>query len=142
MDVAVSAAAAVLRGRGLAESLMQDRGVMRSPTGHAVIDDNGQEIPSYADEFTTRCKVAGASTGGTDPTYATVTVGGVQRSLITAGVAIPVGSPTCKRGWVFEVTAVGPSSDPRILGRKYLVHNDPASSFKTARKLDVVEVDW
>lgn len=142
MSLGDEVGAALPEFRAQAESLMQDVSVVRSPAGTSTTNDDGEEIPLYADEFTTRCKVAGASTGGSDPTYTTVTVGGVERALVTAGIAIPVGSPTCRRGWVLEVTAAGPASDPRIVGRKFLVHNDPAASLKTARRLDVVEMDW
>lgn len=132
--------AAVARGRILAASLMPDTGVMRRPTGHATQNANGEEEVTYVDVFTSRCKVSGASTGGGDTTYQTVTIAGVEHDLITAGVRLPFGVPPCQRGYVFEVTAVGPTSDPRLIGRKYLVHNDPAKTDATARRLDVVEL--
>lgn len=129
----MSAETVIAAGRARAEALMHDFGVMRSPTGRAAINDDGLEVPTFRDEFSTVCKVGSGS-------YVTVEVGGVQQTLMTDGLSIPVGSPTCVRGWVFEVTQAGAASDPRIVGRRYLVHNDPASSMKTARRLDVIEV--
>jgi hypothetical protein len=119
---------------------MLDFGVMRSPTGHTAQNGDGEEVPTYADEFTSRCKVQGSSAASADASYRTVRIGGVDREVITAGLHLPVSAPATEPGWVFEVTVVDPSSDPRLLGRKYLVHNDPVKSNATARRLDVVEV--
>jgi hypothetical protein len=137
----VTVEGAILAGRTAAESLMVDTGVMRQPTGRTEQNPfTGEETPEYADVFTSACKVQGSSVGGSDPTYRTVTIGGVEREVVTAGLHLPHDAPSVEPGWIFEVTAVGVGSDPRLVGRRYYVHNDPAGSFKTARRLDVVEV--
>lgn len=124
-------------GRALAESLMTDFGVMRRPTGHNAQTSDGEEVPIFEDVFSSRCKIQGV---GKDETYRTVTVGGVERELLTAGLHLPLNAPSVEHGWVFEVTKVGALSDIRLIGRRYYVHNDPVKSRATARRLDVVEV--
>lgn len=124
--------------RQQAESLMQDFGVMRRITGRTVQNEDGEEEPEFADVFTSRCKIQGTSDA--TPTTRTAVVGGVERPVIDAGVHLPLASPVVERGFVFEVTAVGPSSDPRLVGKRYWVESDPVKSFATARRLDVVEV--
>lgn len=119
---------------------MTDYGVMRSPAGHSAINGDGIEVTTWHDEFSTICRIEAASTGGRGRLAHTVTIGGVEVAVLQAGLAIPVGSPTCHRGWVFEVTKAGPVSDPRIVGQKYLVHSDPDTSLKISRKLDVIAV--
>lgn len=125
--------------RRLEEGEMVDRGVMRSPTGRSAQNSDGEEEPVYADEFTTRCRVGGPNRADT-PTVRTVEIGGVERPVIEGGLRLPVGVPAVRRGWLFEITAVGGTSDPRLVGRKYLIQDDPVKTSATARRLDVVEV--
>lgn len=132
---------ALTEGRAVADLLMQDFGIFRSPLGFSGVNADGRELPTFKDEFSTRCKITGVTRQRLDPSSVQVEVGGVKRPYIAAGLAIPIGSPLVAFGWVFEVLSTGPYSDPRIVGRKYLVHNDPASSLVTARRLDIVEYD-
>ena len=123
----------------MATDLMRDFGIFRSPAGFGGLNDDGVEVATYNDEFSTPCKITGVTRQRLDPTSVQVEVGGVKRPYIAAGLAIPIGSPLVYFGWVFEVLSAGPYSDPRIVGRRYLVHNDPASSLVTARRIDIVE---
>lgn len=133
--------AALTEARALAVDLMRDYGVFRSPNGVDVLNDDGIEERGYTDEFYTRCKITGVTRQRLDPSSVLVEEGGVKRPYVAAGLAIPSGSPRVKFGWVFEVLDVGPYSDPRIVGRKYKVHNDPASSLVTARRIDIEELE-
>jgi hypothetical protein len=130
----------VARGRRAAEALLVDTGVMRRPTGRSAQNADGEEESEFEDVFTSPCKIQGPSSSSRDTGSRTVTVGGVERPVIEGGLHIPVGKPATERGWVFEVTSVGALSDIRLLGKKYMVDNDPVKSNATARRIDVVEV--
>jgi hypothetical protein len=74
-----------------------------------------------------------------------VTIGGVPRAVMVAGLHIPVSADLPVAGdqgigWEYAVTAVGPDDDPTLMSRRFLVVGVPAKSFATARRLDVVEV--
>ncbi|MDF1603395.1 DUF6093 family protein [Nocardioides sp. YIM 152315] len=90
-------------------------------------------------QYTTPGKVAGRSRQG-DTNTRTETVGGVERPVVEGGLHIPLSAPVPAVGWEFACTAVGASSDPSLLGRRWRVVDVPAKSFATARRLDVVEV--
>ena len=119
---------------------MTDSGVMRRPTGRSAQNTDGEEEATYEDVFTSPCKIQGSSADSSDTSSRTVNVGGVDRPVIEGGLHIPVGKPATEHGWVFEVTSVGALSDIRLLGKRYMVDNDPVKSNATARRIDVVEV--
>lgn len=92
-------------------------------------------------EYTTRGKVQGlGGLRGNDPQTRMETVGGVERPVMNGGIHIPLSAPPPAVGWQFKVTAIGPQSDPALLGRVYQVVESPAKSYATARRLDVVEI--
>lgn len=140
----MSISAALARGQRQAESLMTLTLTAYSPNGTPT-DPDGLEVPAYADEGTTPGKVQAASIQSGDTSTRTITVGGVPRPVIAAGLHIPISaamplSGEYGVGWEYVVTAVGANDDPALLGRRFLVVNFPAKSFATARRLDVVEV--
>lgn len=100
---------------------------------------DGLDEQVWAAQYTTPGKVAGRSRQG-DTTTRTEEVGGVQRPVMEGGLHIPLSAALPAIGWELECTAVGPSSDPSLLGRRWRVIDVPAKSFATARRLDVVEV--
>lgn len=109
-------------------------------------DPDGFEIPAFTSEGTTLGKVQGSSQAGKDTPSRYVSIGGVDRPVLSAGLHIPIGAPVpvaseqVSVGWEYEVTALGPADDPALLGRRYLVVGVPAKSFATARRLDVIEL--
>ena len=114
-----------------------------SPNGSTTV--GGLEVQAYASEGATPGKVQGGSASTADTATEYVTIGGVRRPLLRGGLHIPVSAALPAAGdqgvgWEYVVTALGPSDDPTLLSRRYLVVNVPAKSFATARRLDVAEV--
>lgn len=135
---------AAVAGRLAAEAQMTLTLAAYSPNG-TTTDADGYEVPAFTAEGSTFGKVQGGSLAGADTATRFVVVGGVEKPVLAAGLHIPVGAtvPLPGRsgaGWEYLVTAVGPSDDPALLGRRYLVVEVPAESFATARRLHVVEV--
>lgn len=130
-----------------AESLMTITLTPQVPTGATEIDPKGFEVPVFAAQPTHVGKVQGGSQAGGDTTTRYLSIGGVERPVLSAGLHIPIGAPVPvaseQRGqaWEYVVTAVGPADDPALLGRRYLVVGVPAKSFATARRLDVIELE-
>ncbi len=101
--------------RGDAESLMLDTFTAYAATTQRV---DGLNQTVWVEQYETPGKIAGRSRDS-DTDGRTVRVGGVDR---------------------LECSAVGPASDPSLLGRRWEVVDVPAKSYATARRLDVVEV--
>lgn len=128
-----------------AESMMTLTLRAYSPNGWTE-DPDGYQVPAYADEGTTPGKVQGG-TQGRDTQMRYVTIGSVERPVLTGGLHIPLTAPVPTAGtqrgkaaWEYEVEAVGPNDDPALLGRRFLVVEVPAKSYATARRLDVAEI--
>lgn len=109
-----------------------------SSPGGVVVDADLMETRGYTPEGTTPGKLQGST--ARDAVTRSVSVGDVERPVVDEGLHIPLSAPLPKIGWQYEVTAVGPSDDPALLGRRFQVVSVPAKSFATARRLDVVEV--
>lgn len=101
---------------------------------------DGLDEETWTSQGDTRGRLNGRSRQGGDTTTRTVTIGGVERPVVEGGLSIPVGAPLPAVGWEYECIAVGSSSDPSLLGRRFRVVDVPAKSHATARRLDVVEV--
>ena len=69
-----------------------------------------------------------------------MTVGGVERPVVEGGLHLPLDAELPAIGWHDICTAVGPSSDPALLGRRWEVVDVPAKSYATARRLDVAQI--
>lgn len=104
----------------------------------ALVD--GLDVQDWVDRGTTPGKIAGPSAQSRDTNTRTVSVGGVERPVVEGGLHVPISAPLPAIGWEFLCTAVGPNSDPALVGRRWRVVDVPAKSFATARRLDVVEV--
>jgi hypothetical protein len=109
-----------------------------SSPGGTTTNAAGQEETDMAPEGTTPGKLQGST--ARDAVTRSVSVGDVERPVVDEGLHIPLSAPLPSIGWQYEVTAVGPSDDPALLGRRFQVVSVPAKSFATARRLDVVEV--
>lgn len=131
--------------RQQAESLMTLTLAAYSPDG-TTEDADGYKVPKFASEGSTFGKVQGGSQSTKDAATRSVTIGSVERPVLSAGLHIPITAPVPSAGeqrgvgWEYEVTGLGPLDDPALLGRRFLVVGVPAKSFATARRLDVVEV--
>lgn len=128
--------------RGRAESLMTLTLRAYSP-GFAVVD--GLEERVFQNEGTTLGRVQAASVAGVDARERSVSVGGVDRPVLAAGLHLPVSATVPVAGdrgvgWEYVVESVADPADSFLLGKRFLVVSVPVKSFATARRLDVVEV--
>jgi hypothetical protein len=125
--------------RAAAESLMQDTFTIYAPGEWETVDGIEEQVPRVLG--TTPGKAQGlGGLRGTDPQTRTVTIGGVERPVINGGLHIPIDALVPERGWEYQLTELGPNTDPALLGRVWSVVEVPAKSYATARRLDVVEI--
>jgi hypothetical protein len=130
--------------RAEAAAMLQDTFTAYKPNGKTT-DGNGFEVAAYATQGDTPGKIAGPSMQSRDTNVRTVTVGGMERPVVEGGLHIPIDSPVPAAGqygfgWEYELTDLGPSTDPSLLGSRWLVVDAPAKSYATARRLDVVRL--
>lgn len=138
--VADRAAAMLARGRAMANELMLDELTF----GHMAPGDDpdtGLEVDTFTADWTSPGQVTGGSRGA-DQVVRTVTIGGVERSVIAGGLKIPADRPeTVKAGVYVKVTGLAPMSPTHLLGRLYRIEGESTTSHETARRFDVVEVN-
>jgi len=101
---------------------------------------DGLDETAWVPQYDTLGKLAGSSAQSRDTYSRVVNIGGVDRPVLEGGLHLPLSSDLPAINWEFECIAVGPSSDPSLLGRRWRVVSVPAKSFATARRLDVAEV--
>lgn len=124
------------RGKSRAEATMLDTFTAFAPGWQKV---DRIEKATWTPQGSTPGKVAGRSSDS-DTTVRTARVGDTEREVLQGGLHIPLSAPMPKIGWEYECTAIGPASDPALLGRRWRVVAVPMKSHATARRLDVVEV--
>lgn len=127
-----------------AEARMLDTFTAYSPDG-ITEDDDGFEVPVYAAAGATPGRIAGPNAGRSDTEARTVTIGGTEHLVVSAGLHIPLSSPVPAMGeygfgWEYVLTELGPLTDPALLNSRWLVVDSPAKSIATARRLDVVRL--
>lgn len=123
----------VVEGRQLAESLMTDTFAVKYKTGATTQDEaTGAEVPVYATEFTSPCKFQ-SNTLSTDE----VESGGRRVVVDQLQIHYPVGKPQVRQDAVIVCTAVGPKSDPRLVGRDFVVGAPMNKTYATATRLNV-----
>lgn len=122
-------------GRGYAESLMTDTVTVDRPTGRTVQDEvTGLKVPVFTTEFASLCKVqqhlksSGASL---------VVEGGVLRADVDRLVHFPISAPVVLPGDRLTITAIGPTTDPQLLGVVLWVTDTAVKSYATARRVPV-----
>lgn len=131
--------------RADAESLMTLTLAAYSPNSFTT-DADGYQVPAFTPEGSTFGKVQAGSQAGQDTATRNVSIGGVERPVLSGGLHIPISAPVPVAGeqrgvgWEYVVTGVGSVDDPALLGRRFLVVGVPVKSFATARRLDVIEL--
>jgi hypothetical protein len=120
-------------GQQAAESLMTDTVIVRRPTGTYTPDPvTGSDVPVYADQFTSKCKVQARNLVSREAEAGGRTVTSVRLEL-----HLPLSAGAVQTGDVAEITAVGALSDVQLLGRKFRITAPVAKSFATARRYEV-----
>lgn len=109
-----------------------------APNG-STTDADGMKVSAFTPKGSTNGRVH-AGVRLQSVTAQTTTVAGVERPIIDGGLRIPVSAPTPSIGWEYQLTAVGPATDPGLVGRRWHVVGIQADSYATARRLSVVEV--
>lgn len=119
-----------------------------APNGTTTTDADGFKVPGFDTHTATDGKIQSRSggLGAGDTVSRRITIGGVARPVLEGALHIPVSAevPVAGEqrgiGWEYVCTAIGPDSDPALLGRRWLIVSVPAETNATARRLDIVEV--
>lgn len=122
--------------RARAEELMTDTCVIERATGRNTQDPvTGSKVPGYATILTSICKLQ-MPTAIARPQE----VGGRTAFMIRLELHLPAStSVTIHAEDRVTVSAVGPLSDPNLVGRTFRVVGPPAKSLATALRFEVQE---
>lgn len=118
--------------RAYTEARMEDTWAIGADLGWTVID--GVEVQTVDPLFTTKGRLKVSSTQTRESQAGERTVVEIRREL-----HIPVSSPEVPPNAVAECTAIGPLTDPTVLGTIVRLSGNIAGSQTTARRLEVVE---
>lgn len=114
---------------------------VEDPTGNSAQDPvTGLEEPTYETAFTSLCAVRGPSATTHEPVAQTVEIGGIRRTVIKAGIELPVTDDELKPKQRIVITTLGPRDDPALLGKKFIIVGFTGTSNEVVRPVDVVEV--
>lgn len=117
---------------------MVDTCVVYDKTTRAAQNETtGKEEQQYAAAFTSKCKFQ-ANSQSQEPQ--TPSVGGRRDAIDETVLHLPVSSEQVEQGQVVECTAVGAGSDPRLVGRRWLVAVPMNKTFATATRLRLKEL--
>ena len=134
-DFASAIAQTTIEGRQLAESLMVDTCVVRYKTSRLAINTTTNvEAPVMATRFTSACRVRQVITAEAD-----LDVAGRREALSDTRIDLPVSAPQVHVDDEIEITAVGAASDPRLVGRTFVVGPPMNQTYSTATRLRVKE---
>ncbi len=125
-------------GRALAESLMQDTFVVERKTGRTEQnEETGAEGPAYETLFVTpgRLKDMGYADSDTD-------VGGRREAVGSTAAHMPWNVGNFRTNDRIRVTAIGPRTAARHLGKTYYIGTDHDRSDATATRLVVKSDPW
>ncbi|KAB2809258.1 hypothetical protein F9L07_19650 [Pimelobacter simplex] len=120
-------------GRALAEALMTDTWTIGANLGYELID--GVEVQQVTPLFTTKARLRERGNVVQETQVGERTAIETRREL-----HIPWNSPDAPVNAVAQCTAVGPLSDPTLLGTIIRLSGPAPGSQQTARRLQVVEV--
>ena len=127
----MSVESVTLRGRAAAEAIMQDTGRIRRQTGTTQDVTTLAEVPTYSTIWTGSCRVQ--RSGALSPQESSP--GGYEFGVNSVIAQLPIAATGMKRGDVFDVTAVGPVSDPTLVGLTATVEADLSKTHATKRTL-------
>jgi hypothetical protein len=118
--------------RAEAEARMQDTWTIGADLGYAF--DGTNDVQTVTPLFTTKGRLKSAGTVAQETNAGERTVIETRRELHT-----PWDSPAAPVNAVAECTAIGPLSDPTLLGTIVRLSGPAPGSQQTARRLEVVE---
>jgi hypothetical protein len=128
-------AAALARGRALAESLMVDTCTITRVTGETTDTDTGVVTPTTAEIYAGRCRVQQSQLGA-DSTPASP--GEVSVRLVAFEIQLPMSVEGLR---VHDVITIDTSSlDPDLVDRRFVVLGLAHKTHATARRVQVQEV--
>lgn len=119
-----------------AERLMTDACRVKRKTG-ATPGPLLEEIPTYADVWSGPCRVQ--RSGALSPREASGAAG-YEFGIDSLIAQLPIAAVGIRRGDVFEVTSVGPNSDPDLLDVEATVQGNLTKTHATKRTLVCEEV--
>lgn len=132
----MTAQSATLRGQAAAERLMQDTGRIRRPNGTTLDATTLAQVPAYTNIWTGPCRVQ--RSGALSPSNSAA--GGYEFGIKSVIAQLPIASTGMRRGDVFDVTAIGPVTDPTLVGLTATIEADLSKSHATKRTLVCEEV--
>jgi hypothetical protein len=131
----MSAARVVARGRLAAERLMIDTCSVSYPTGATVWNEaSGRDVPVYAVDFESPCQFQSTALVTED-----ADVGARREVVDKVTLKLPVTAPQVRTDALVECLTVGLISDPRLVGRKFLVGAPFNKTYATATRLELKE---
>ena len=132
MSLGADIAAALPELRAQAESLMVDACTIRRATGETTIDPVSlADVPVYAVVWSGPCRVQ--RSGALAPSEQSP--GGYEFGLNSVLWQLPIASTGIRRGDVAELDAIGPVTDPALLGLVATVQADLTKTHPTKRTL-------
>ncbi len=124
--------------RQQAESLMVDSCTVTRATGATTLDPvTLAEVPVFAAVWSGACRIQ--RSGALSPREVSGAAG-YEFGIDSVMAQLPIAATGIQRGDVLEVTAVGPVTDPDVLGMKATVQANLAKSHATKRTLICEEV--
>ncbi|MFL6138804.1 MAG: DUF6093 family protein [Frankiaceae bacterium] len=139
----MSAAAATLRGRRLAESLMVDKCVVKRQSGTEYDPSTRKNVPTYTTVYDDPDEAgAGAKCQVQAQTQRPRDLEAGERLVIEKAhvVKLPITALGVSVGDIVTMTAVDSvTGDPELVGRKLVVRDVLAKTYATARRLTCEE---
>lgn len=123
--------------RAAAEALMLDTCTVSDKTGRmAQNEGTGAEEAVYVARFSSKCKIQSSAS----LVVSDASVGGHRQAIDQLQIHLPVTVGQVAQGELITITATGAGSDPRLVGRKFIVGAPMSKSFATATRLSVKEL--
>jgi hypothetical protein len=126
----MSLASALARGQAAALALMQDACEIRRRTGSTVDGNTGEEVSTYADVYTGKCRVQQQTGQAQEQTP------GEDAQLL---VRVEVQLPITVTGLLVddEVTITAAAHDPDLVGQVFAIRDLFAKTHPTSRRVGV-----
>lgn len=99
----------------------------------------GKDTPTEIERFRSPCKVAVGSLGSLIPTAKDDPAGGRITTELRLIMYLPVTAPKVYPDDICVMVAIGPDSDPQLLGRRLRVVAPTGQTYGTARRFSVEE---